>query len=345
MADQLLERTSVTTPETLGVTPRYVLQHNAISRSAHNLSATAKKLTAMAMALLPSNLSSLTVAFTFIEFCKAIGYTKSGESFKLFLAALKECVNSSISLEITTEKTGKKKWEHYTWFISSDLDEETGVATMTFSPQLATVIVELKRVYSKIILRDIGELQSKYAIRLFELAISYSSLKGQHGNRDLAWYFERSVQELRFMMGIPEDTYKETRLFRQKVIEEPVKEINRSGIGLAIKTEGVKQGRRLAAIRFDCQQMAHILPQKGNRRKKSDTTEQLEFPDISRKTASLRKEKELQHLNELYPEEFTALYAQELEKPSFLPPTSNFRKQAAAGAAQARLREKYGIIK
>ncbi|MDR1221095.1 MAG: hypothetical protein LBK73_16025 [Treponema sp.] len=40
------------TTETLGVRARYVLQHNAISRSAHSFSAAAKKLTAMAMALL-----------------------------------------------------------------------------------------------------------------------------------------------------------------------------------------------------------------------------------------------------------------------------------------------------
>jgi hypothetical protein len=39
-----------------------VLQHNAISRSINSLSATAKKLTAMAMALIPSDLSSLTVS-------------------------------------------------------------------------------------------------------------------------------------------------------------------------------------------------------------------------------------------------------------------------------------------
>jgi hypothetical protein len=56
------ELTAVNTPETLGVTPRYALQHNAISRSAHNMSATAKKLTVMAMALLPPDLSSLAAA-------------------------------------------------------------------------------------------------------------------------------------------------------------------------------------------------------------------------------------------------------------------------------------------
>ena len=48
------ELSEINTPETLGVTPRYILQHNAISRSIQNLSVNAKKLIAMAMALLES---------------------------------------------------------------------------------------------------------------------------------------------------------------------------------------------------------------------------------------------------------------------------------------------------
>jgi plasmid replication initiation protein len=333
---------TVNTPETLGVTPRYVLQHNAISRSIHNLSATAKKLTAMAMALLPPDLSSLTAAFTFTEFCKAIGYTKSGESFKLFLAALKECVNNSISIEIVSQKTGRKKWENYTWFTSSKFDEDTGVATMTFSPQLAAVLLELKQVYARISLHDLGELQSKYALRIYETAVSYSSLKGKDGNGDTAWYFERSVEELRDMFGVPADTYKETRDFRKKVIEEPVKEINQAGIGLEITAEGIKQGRELAAIRFDCKQTARTLPKHHG---KKQGTPRLEVPERSPKTANQRGEKELEHLAELYPEEFAALYEEELAKPSFLPPESIFRQTSAKAAVTVRLREKYGIVK
>jgi hypothetical protein len=97
------EISEINTPETLGVTPRFVLQHNAISRSIHDLSATAKKLTAMAMALLPPDLSSLTAAFTFTEFCQAIGYDKGGESYKLFKKAVDECMENVITIEISLE--------------------------------------------------------------------------------------------------------------------------------------------------------------------------------------------------------------------------------------------------
>jgi plasmid replication initiation protein len=334
------------TPETLGVTPRYVLQHNAISRSIHNLSATAQKLTAMAMSLIPSDFSNRSAAFTFTEFCKAIGYTKSGESFKVFRAAINECMKNSIAIETINPKNGKKEWEGYTWFSYSKLSEETGVAIMTFSQEFAAVILDLKRAYAKINLKDIGELQSKYALRIFELATSYSSLKGKEGNKDQAWYFERSVPDIRLMLGVPENAYPETKHFRQFVVEKPVKEINKAGIGIKITPQGIKQGRKLASIRFECEQAPRTVQKKrkSNKSKKNDSV-QLELPEENPKTAYEKTEKEYWHLKELYPDEFAELYAEELARTSFMPPESGFRKQAAKAAALCLLREKYGIVK
>jgi plasmid replication initiation protein len=343
MPNELFPETGeINTSDTMEVIPRYVLQHHAISRSVHNLSATARKLTAMAMALIPSDLSSLTAAFTFAEFCKAIGYTKSGESFKLFREAINECMGNYISIEITSPKTGKKTWENYTWFTSSRFSEETGAATMTFAPELAAVLLEMKRVYAKINLRDIGRFQSKYALRFFEIAKSYESLKGKDGNHDQSWYFERDIDELRKLLGVPDKAYAETKQFRHFAVENPIKEINKAGVGLEITTESVKQGRKLTAIRFNCKQAARTVSKKG--RKKADAALPT-LPELSPNTADQRENKEMEHMIELYPREFAALYEEELTKPSFLPADSLFRQNAAKVSALARLREKYGIVK
>ncbi|MHC6204618.1 hypothetical protein ACYULU_15665 [Breznakiellaceae bacterium SP9] len=104
----------------------------------------------------------------------------------------------------------------------------------------------------------------------------------------------------------------------------------------------MKQGRKLAAVRFDCKQTARTVSKKG--RKKADAAVPT-LPETSLNTAGMRKEKELEHLAELYPEEFTALYEEELAKPSFLPPDSLFRQTTAKAVAVIRLREKYGIVK
>jgi plasmid replication initiation protein len=330
------------TPRTLGVTPRYVLQHNAISRSVNSLSATAQKLTAMAMALLPSDLSSLTAAFTFPEFCKALGMPVGGEQYKLFKDAVKECMRCVITIETEPNAQGKKEWRQFTWFIEARYSEETSKATMTFSPKLAEVLLELRWVYSKINLHDVGRLKSRYAIRSYEIALSYAYLKGKQGNKDSAWYFQWTIEELREIMGVPKDAYKETHLFKQKVIEAPIREINNAGLGLKISVESVKQGRYLIAIRFDCEQIPRQLTAKGGR--KAGAT-QPELPDANPKTANEREEKELQHLKELYPDEFVALYAAERENaPAFIK-NMEFGKRAAEDSALFKLRKKYGIVK
>jgi hypothetical protein len=343
--DNMTDNDAINTLETLGVTPRFVLQHHAISRSIQNLSATAKKLTAVAMAFLPPDLSSRTASFTFTYFCKSLGVAIGGESFRLFKEATTECMENVIIIETNKIVKGKRKWEQYTWFSHASFDEESGRCTMTFAEEFATILKEMKRVYAKINLQDLGKLQSKYALRYLEIAKSYESLAGKDGNKIDAWYFEREIQELRLMLGVPDNTYPQTKHFRQFVVENPVKEINKAGIGLEIATEGIKQGRNLKGIRFNCTKTPQKLPIKrgrGRPKKTATSDGQLELPDANPKTARLRGEKELEHLAELHPAEFTELYTAALagQKRHYGQAISTV---GARSTALIQLREKYGI--
>jgi plasmid replication initiation protein len=335
MQQELFE---VNTPETLGVTPRYVLQHNAISRSAHNFSATAKKLTAMAMALLPADLSSLSAAFTFIEFCQALGYEKGGESYRIFKDAVQECMESVIQVEGPPNKRGKTPWVMFHWFQLAEFNPDNGVCTMTFDKKLAEFLKELKRLYAKINLSDLGRLQSRYALRIFELAISYASLQGKDGNEDKSWYIERTLEELRKLFGIAPGEYKENREFRRKVIEAPVREINSAGIGVQIKTESIKKGRNLAGLRFDCTKVARTTKKK--RGKKA-----VPLPDFPLADPGSKAAKEEEHLKELYPDEFAELYREALETLPKFGAGEGLRQYAAEGSTIRALKERHGIVK
>jgi plasmid replication initiation protein len=333
------EKSTVNTPETLGVTPRYIIQHHSVSRSAHGLSAVARKLAAMAMSLLPADLSSRTVAFTFQEFCKAMGMSVGGEQYQIFRKAVRECMQCLISIETEPDEKGKKAWKEFTWFSVAEFDEKTGNAKMTFSSELADFLMALKWMYSKINLKDIGGLQSRYAIKFFEMAMSYESMQGKQGNADNSWFFEWKTPELRMIMGVPEKSYKKTSDFRKYVIDEPVKELNNAGLGLKIMPEGIKQGRKIAAIRFYCKKTPRTV--KGKRSEEKEST-QLPEPDF--RTEQMLKEKELEHLKELYPDEFAELYEAELANtPSWMPKL--ITQVAAEGSALLQLKERHGIKK
>ena len=335
------EELEACTPATLGVTPRYVLQHNAVSRGAQSLSATARKLTAMAMALLPTDLSTLTACFTFTDFCKALGYGDGGEQYKLFREAVQECLQSIISIETEPDKNGNKKWKKFTWFTVAEFDEATGNARMTFSSELADFLAAIKWMYAKINLKDLGQLQSRYAIHLFEIAMSYRSLAGRRGNPGETWYFDRGFpDEIRLIMGVGKETYKDNHLLKQYVIDKPIKEINKAGIGVEITPTTIKQGRRIVAIRFDCKTTPRTV-----KNKKTKDSSVLELPLSDSKEAIEQEEKEYAHLKELYPEEFAELYTAAMEsRPVFLK-NDSIGATFAENRALMELKQRHGIVK
>jgi hypothetical protein len=62
----------------------------------------------MAMALIPSDLSNLTAAFTFPEFCKALDMPVGEEQYKIFKDAANECMQCVITIETEPNAKGKK---------------------------------------------------------------------------------------------------------------------------------------------------------------------------------------------------------------------------------------------
>jgi plasmid replication initiation protein len=235
------------------------------------------------------------------------------------------------------DKNGKKIWKEFTWFAVATFDEATGQATMKFSGELAEFLMALKWVYSKISLSDLGQLQSRYAIKLLEMALSYRSLAGKKGNRDGSWYFERGFpEEFRHIMGVGKDAYKDNHLLKQKVIDKPLKEINRAGFGLSIKPTTVKQGRRIVAVRFECAQAGRAAE-----RKKHKSWEAAPLPPDGE---ALREEKELERLRERHPDEFAEIYQIELARvPAYIPDC--LKLVAAESIALMELKNRHGAAK
>jgi plasmid replication initiation protein len=245
-----------------------------------------------------------------------------------------------IKIEGPPDKQGKKSWIMHHWFSMSTFNKDTGQATMKFSLELAGFLSELKRMYAKINLLDIGKLQSRYAIRIYEMAISYMSMQGQQGNSSQNWYYERSVEELKIIMGLSEGVYKRTYDFKKHVIEEPIKEINEAGLGIEIKSESIRQGRNLVAMRLNCKKAPRTTGKRGKVKKEMP----LPGPN-SRKDFSL-KEKEYARLTELYPEEFAELYEWKMANPfKMTAGCEKLKAEAARIHACKELKKRYGIRK
>ena len=294
----------------LELAPEYVLQPHAVSRAIYRLSATARKIIAMGMALLPADLSSRKAKFSYNDFCQSLGLNRGGNSYAIFEQSVDECMGCIITLD-----TGKG-WKKFTWIQMAEFNTEKGILTVEFSEGLADYLIELKKMYARIQLQDLGKLQSLYALRIYEMAKSYESLAGKQGNHDDCWYFDRGIDDLRLIMGIKDDQYKRTGDLKVNVIEKPVKEINEAHIGLVLSPEYIRKGKFLVGVRFNCQR--DVKQAKASRRSAKAAADKSATGTAAPSAAEGKKaleEKENEHLKLLYPDDYEKLYAEEYAKP------------------------------
>jgi hypothetical protein len=277
--------------------PEFVLQPNAISRAAHSMSANAQRLIMMAMAklnLMAEGKDQYLVSFSVKEYLEALGLEYGGEQQKYILAAVRECMKNNIEIAMPNGE-----WESFTWFTYSKLgfevtDKKTGklkfnelpneqkpdlwhVITMEFNYHLGEALKQFKKAYSKINLLDLGKIQSRYAIRYLELAMSYSGFAGQDGNKSGEWYLSYTFTELRKLFGISKFQYSRTGNFRMKIIDNPLGELNATGIGLHIEPEYIRQGRYLVGVQLLCRYVKREKPLPVLAEPVSETTQEDRF--------------------------------------------------------------------
>lgn len=305
------------------ITPEYAIQPNAISQSVYECGTNARKLIAMAMALLPMNPKTeqdYSVSFSITDFLTALGITDGTRTRALTKTAVKECARC-----IITVNDDDDEYRLIPWFVASVMKRNSDKIEMTFNSALAKLILELKG-KAKLDLIDMGKLQSRYAIRFYELAMSYAGFAGKNGNKEKCWYFEREIGELRTLFAVSDSKYKMTKDFRVYVVDLPIQELNACDVGFKIEVEYIRKGKKLTGFRFCCQY--------------ESKTEREATPQAETLT-----EKQNEKLKKLYPEQWEKFYQEELsQKPLFPQPESMWDLTCQARAFD-RLRQMKGIKK
>ncbi len=117
--------------------------------------------------------------------------------------------------------------------------KKKGCYTFRFDPELKPFLLDLKENFTVYDIRNIIQLNSAYAIRFFELCKQFENL-GR---------FEMQVNEIKHLFKI-EDKYKNYYDFKKNVIEQARKELKSySELYFDIDKE-VKEGRKVASLRF-----------------------------------------------------------------------------------------------
>jgi plasmid replication initiation protein len=303
--------------EILQKNPEFVLQPTIISRSMHDLSVTARKLIAMAMAIGTDHNGDYLAVFEVEDFFKTLNLQAGGKQNLALEAAITECANSSIKIKTEEE------WRLWPWVQEINMHKNKSaswkIIRIVFNPKISEVIKNFKKAYSKIDLADLGKLQSRYAIRFYEIALSFSGLAGKNGNEKDKWYFALSLPEMREYFKIDQRKYKLTNAFKNRIIDQPIEEINAAEIGIRIEPEYIRKGKFLIGAKFNCRWLRQGEP-----------------VPVDPATES---EKEAEKLKKKYPEEFEIFYQEELKQKNLFPMPRQLQELAASGKAIERLKE------
>ena len=203
-----------------------------------------------------------------------------------------------------------EKVESY-WVQSVAYAENSSYVKIRFTDDVMPLITKLEKHFTSYQLEKVKDLTSIYAIRLYELLISWKQTRK----------LELPLADLRVKLGIESDEYKTMCNFKAKVLDLAVSQINEH-TDITVKYEQVKQGRTITGFKFSFKQKPSKATAHQNERD-GTTIDLFSVDGMSDKQIQMFSKKlaELPELGSKYSpvgasvEEFAQMIADELRNP------------------------------
>ena len=176
-----------------------VLQPNKVSRAAYKCDSTERKLLYFATAKLENSFLTegdvvvrrYTACFKIGEMLRALGMNNIASNRKRIREAIKTIAKQTITV-LETEK----KLVVMNWLQKAVYDEDENKVVLTFTDDVGMYLQDLKEQFSSLDFKTIGAIKSYYAMRYYEIALSYEGFKGQDGNQPHSWFFDLDLERL-----------------------------------------------------------------------------------------------------------------------------------------------------
>ena len=122
----------------------------------------------------------------------------------------------------------------------------TNEATLeiTFAPDVVPLILRLEEHFTSYQLKQVTQLTSKYAIRLYEMLIAW---------REVGKTPQIELLEFRHKIGVEDTEYKDMHNFKKRVLEPSIKQINEH-TDITVTYEQHKRGRTISGFSFRLKQ-------------------------------------------------------------------------------------------
>ena len=198
------------------------------------------------------------------------------------------------------------------WVQSIAYATNSSYVKIKFTEAVMPLITNLEKHFTSYQLEQVKDLTSIYAIRLYELLISWKQTKK----------VELTLADLRLKLGIEPNEYKAMNNFKAKVLDLAVSQINEHS-DITVKYEQVKQGRNITGFTFTFKQKAKDKATAQASQRDEKTGYLFSIDGLSDKQIAVfsRKLSELPELGNLARrgdsvEQFAEMIATELRNPS-----------------------------
>lgn len=197
------------------------------------------------------------------------------------------------------------------WVQSVSYAINSSYVKIKFTDDVMPLITNLERHFTSYQLEQVKDLTSIYAIRLYELLISWKQKKK----------VELSLVDLRLKLGIEPNEYKAMNNFKARVLDVGIQQINEHS-DLTAKYEQVKTGRTITGFKFSFKQKPSKATAQASQRDEK-TGDLFSIENMSDKQIAVfsRKLAELPELGNFAPigatvEQFAQMIATELRNSS-----------------------------
>ena len=174
--------------------------------------------------------------------------------------ALKNAVNNlferKFSFKEVHKDTNKEIVVKSRWVSRIAYIDDLATLEVTFAPDVVPLITRLEKHFTSYQLKQVAQLTSKYAIRIYEFLIAW---------KDVGKTPVISLSEFREKLGLDLSEYQRMVNFKSRVLEPAIKQIN-DLTDITVKYEQYKTGRSISGLSFTFKQK-----QSANRQTESNT--------------------------------------------------------------------------
>ncbi|WP_442564502.1 replication initiation protein RepM, partial [Klebsiella pneumoniae] len=218
-----------------------VVKDNALMNASYNLEVTEQRLILLAIISARETGKGITadskLEIHASDYAKQFNVTKEG-AYK----ALKEAVNNLFDRQFSfQEETSKgigivrSRWVSRIKYI-----DDSALLEITFAPDVVPLITRLEKHFTSYQINQVSGLTGKYAIRLYELLITWREV----GKTPIL-----KLGDFRSQLGVEPNEYKAMNHFKSRVLEPSLQQINEK-TDIKVKVEQHKNGRSISGFSF-----------------------------------------------------------------------------------------------